>query len=82
MGEAVITMLVDDPQPYEGSLPMFESEEVAEMTCVPSLEGALGGEVHKAEQEGGEEEVLWVIPGGGSEVPTEMENVGEDLLLL
>lgn len=42
-----------------------------------SVEGALGDEVHEVEQEGGEEEVLGVIPGGGSEVPPEMENVGE-----
>lgn len=64
-------MLVDDLQLQEGSLPVFESEEVAEVSPVPSFEEALGDEVHEAEQEGGEEEVLWVILGVGSEVQHE-----------
>lgn len=39
--------------------------------------GALSDEVHEAKQERGKEEVLGVISEGGSEVPPEMEDVGE-----
>lgn len=36
MEDAIIPMLVDDPQLHEGSLPMFEFEDVAKMAPVPS----------------------------------------------